>query len=87
MIFSHKTDGFGDEVEGEEIGKFLDASEETCYTYTAFMKDLLRKEPEISIEKAGTLLRENFAVTDNLISPGTADGIARIFLEYCRKIQ
>ena len=87
VIFSHKTDGFGDEVEGEEIGKFLDASEETCYTYTAFMKDLLRKEPEISIEKAGTLLRENFAVTDDLISPGTADGIARIFLEYCRKIQ
>lgn len=86
VIFSHMTDGFGDEVEGENTGKFLDASEETCSKYIAFTKDLLRSEPEITIERAGALLRENFAVTSNIISPGTADGIARIFLEYCRKL-
>ena len=86
VIFSHMTDGFGDEVAGEEIGNFLDASEETCRKYITFIQELLRSEPEISAEKAGTLLRENFAVTNNLISPGTANGIAGKFLNYCRNI-
>ena len=84
MIFSHMTNGFGDEVQDKEIGRFLDASEETCCKYIAFTEELLHHEKDISVEKAGTLLREKFAVTNNLISPGTANGVARAFLEYCR---
>ena len=84
IIFSHMTDGFGDEVYGEEIEKFLDASENTCHKYIVFTKALLEKEPECTVERAGALLRENFAVTEKIISPGAANGVARAFLEYCR---
>ena len=86
IIFSHKTDGFGNEVAGkEEIAGFLDASEETCLQYIAFIKDLLQKEKECTIEKAGSLLREKYSVTETQISPGTANGVARAFMKYCRE--
>lgn len=85
MIFSHYTNGFGDEVCGKETAAFLDASEETLYQYRMLTEKYLNIDPDISCEEMGKHLRENFSVSDQLVSPGTANGVARAFLEYCRK--
>lgn len=87
MIFSHFTDGFGDEVTGKDVEIFLEASEETVYLYRQTIEALLQKDPFVTAETAGEVLRKKFAVSQNLISPGTANGVAHAFLLWCREMK
>lgn len=86
IIFSHYTDNCGDEVNGKEnVEKFLSSSLQTAENYISFTEKMLEKDPEISPEKIAEGLRKNYGVSPSVVSPGTACGVAKAFVEYCRK--